>query len=165
LREPLSHLRRADLFLFTKVENPDACQPLEKKIYKIHPSSQVFHSHYEAVNLMGPKGEQEEIHSLKGKKILALSGIANTNYFTSLLRKCGMEIKKEVIFPDHHLYNAKDLSFLKEKSKGVDCIVTTEKDMVKLRQLPIGHLPLRALRIELKIWEEKEFYQRVMEIF
>ena len=165
LREPLSHLRRADLFLFTKVEDPETCQPLGKKISKIHPSSQVFHSHYEPISLIGPQEEEEELHVLKGKKILALSGIANTNYFTSLLRKCGMEIKKEVIFPDHHLYNAKDLSFLEGKSKGVDCIVTTEKDMVKLRQLPIGHLPLRALRIEVKIWEEKEFYQKVMEIF
>jgi tetraacyldisaccharide 4'-kinase len=165
LREPLSHLRRADLFLFTKVEDLDACQPIEKKICKIQPSSQVFHSHYEPLNLKGPQGEQEELHTLKGKKILALSGIANTNYFISLLRKCGMAIKKEVVFPDHHLYSVKDLSFLKEKSKEVDYIVTTEKDMVKLKQLPIGPLPLRALRIEVKIWEEKEFYQRVMKVF
>ena len=76
-----------------------------------------------------------------------------------------MEIVREAIFPDHHLYTTKDLSFIKEKSKGVDCIVTTEKDMVKLKELNMDHLPLRALRIEMKIWEEKEFYQRIMEIF
>jgi tetraacyldisaccharide 4'-kinase len=165
LREPLSHLRRADLFLLTKVEDPETCQPLEEKIHEIHPSSPVFHSHYEPVSLVGPHEEQEELHTLKGKKILALSGIANTNYFTSLLRKCGMKIVREAIFPDHYLYTTKDLSSIKEKSKRVDCIVTTEKDMVKLKKLPIGHLPLRALRIEVKIWEEKEFYQRVTEIF
>jgi tetraacyldisaccharide 4'-kinase len=165
MREPLSHLRRAQLFLLTKVENRETCQPLEKKIHEIHPTVPVFHSHYEPASLVGPQEEQEELHSLKGTKILALSGIANTHYFTSLLRKCGVEIKKEAIFPDHHLYNAKDLSFIKEKSKGLDCIVTTEKDMVKLKRLPIGHLPLRALRIEVKIWEEKEFYRKVMEIF
>lgn len=165
LREPLSHLRRADLFLFTKVEDLQTCQPLEKKIREIHPSPQFFHSHYEPLNLMGPRQEQEEIDSLKGKKILALSGIANHNDFASLLKKCGMKVKQEAIFPDHHFYNAKDLSVIKEKSKGVDCIVTTEKDMVKLTQWPIRHLPLRALRIETKIWEEKEFYQKVMEIF
>jgi tetraacyldisaccharide 4'-kinase len=165
LREPLSHLRRANLFLLTKVEDPEISQPLEKKIHEIHPSSQVFHSHYEPVSLIDPKEEQEELHSLKGKKILALSGIANPNTFSSLLRKCGMEIVREAIFPDHHLYATKDLSFIKEKSKGVDCIVTTEKDMVKLKKLNIDHLPLRALRIEVKIWEEKEFYQKVLEIF
>jgi tetraacyldisaccharide 4'-kinase len=165
LREPLSHLRRADLFLLTKVEDPETCQPIEQKIHEIHPSSPVFHSHYEPVSLVGPQGEQEELYALKGKKILALSGIANTNYFTSLLRKYGMKIVREAIFPDHHRYTTKDLSSIKEKGKRVDCIVTTEKDMVKLRQLPIDHLPLRALRIEVKIWEEKEFYQRVMKVF
>ena len=35
----------------------------------------------------------------------------------------------------------------------------------QLEKLNIDHLPIRALRIEVKIWEEKEFYQKVMEIF
>ena len=165
LREPLSYLRRADLVLFTKIEDPEISLPLEKKIHKIHPASQVFHSHYEPVSLVGPQEEQEELHSLKGKKILALSGIANSNYFSSLLRRCGMEIVREVIFPDHHLYTTKDLPFIEEKSKGADVIVMTEKDMVKLKKLNMGHLPLRALHIEVKIWEEKEFYRKVMKIF
>jgi len=165
LREPLSHLRRAHLFLLTKVEDPEAFQPLEKKIYEIHPSSQVFHSHYEPVSLVGPEEEQEELSSLKGKTVLALSGIAHPNYFSSLLRKCGMKIVREAIFPDHHLYTTSDLSSIKEKSKRVDCVVTTEKDMVKLKKLNMDHLPIRALRIEVKIWEEKEFYQKVMEVF
>jgi hypothetical protein len=37
--------------------------------------------------------------------------------------------------------------------------------MVKLMELNISHLPIRALRIEMKIWEEEEFYKRMMEIF
>jgi tetraacyldisaccharide 4'-kinase len=147
------------------MEDPETHLPLEKKIYEIHPSPQVFHSHYEPAGLVGPREEQEALHPLKGKKILALSGIADPNSFSSLLRKCGMEIVGEVIFPDHHLYTTKDLSLIEEKSKKVDYIVTTEKDMVKLKKLNIDHLPLRALHIEVKIWEEKEFYQRVLEIF
>jgi len=165
LREPLSHLRRADLFLLTKVENPQTIQPLEKKIHEIHPSPQVFHSHYEPVSLVSPKDEEEELDSLKGREILALSGVANPGYFSSMLRKCGAKIVGEAIFPDHHVYTSEDLSSIEEKSKRADCIVTTEKDMVKLKQLNIHHLPIRALRIEVKIWEEKEFYQRVMKIF
>jgi tetraacyldisaccharide 4'-kinase len=165
LREPLSHLRRAHLFILTKVENPETYQPLEKKICEIHPLPQVFHSYYEPVGLVGPKEEQEELQLLKGKKILALSGIADPNYFSSLLRKCGGEIVSEVIFPDHHFYTNKDLFLIEEKNKGADYIVTTEKDMVKLKKLSIDHLRLRALRIEVKIWEEKEFYQKVIEVF
>jgi len=165
LREPLSHLRRANLFLLTKVENLEACNPLEKEIHENAPSVPVFHSHYEPICLVGPQEEHEALHSLRGKKILALSGIANANYFSSLLRKCSMKIVREAIFPDHHLYTIKDLSFIKERVKEVDCIVTTEKDMVKLKKLNLDSLPLRALRIDMKIWEEKEFYQRIMKIF
>jgi len=165
LREPLSQLRRADLFLLTKAEDPETYQPLEKEIYEIHPGAQVFHSYYEPVSLVGPQEEQEELHSLKGKKILALSGIAHPADFSSMLRKCGMKIVREAIFPDHHFYTTKDLSYIEDKAKGADGIVTTEKDMVKLKVLNIDHLPIRALRIEMKIWEEEAFYQRVMEIF
>jgi len=165
LREPLSHLRRANIFLLTKVENAQTVQPLEKKIHETHPSTPVFHSHYEPVSLVSPKDEEEKIDSLRGRKVLALSGVANPVYFSSMLRKCGAEIIGEAIFPDHHFYTLEDLSPIERKSKGADCIVTTEKDMVKLKKLDIHRLPVRALRVKVKIWEEEEFYQRVMKIF
>ena len=165
LREPLTHLRRAHLFLLTKMEDPEKCHSLEAILHEIHPSSQVFHSHYEPVGLIGPEGKGDEVNSLKGKKVLALSGIANPDYFSSLLRKCGGEIVREAIFPDHHLYTKKDLATIEERSRGVDWVVTTEKDMLKLKNLSVGHLPVRALRVEVKIWEEDGFYKRVMEIF
>jgi len=165
LREPLSHLRRAHLFLLTKVTDPERCQPLEKKIQEIHPRAPVFHSRYQPTKLVNPIGEEEELDSLKGKRIVALSGIANPDYFSSLLRERGAEIVSEAIFPDHHSYGSKDLSFVREKSKGADWIVTTEKDMLKLRQLGIDHLPIRALRIEMKIWEEEAFFKRIVTLF
>ncbi len=165
LREPLSHLRRADLFLLTKAEDPERCGPLKSKLRQIHPSSSIFHSYYEPAGLIRPDGKFEPLHLLKGKKVLALSGIASPTYFSTLLRKCGMEVVAEMIFPDHHRYTAPDLTSVLQKVKGVDWVVTTEKDMVKLKKLSIDPLPLLALRIEMKIREEEEFYKRVMEVF
>jgi tetraacyldisaccharide 4'-kinase len=165
LREPLAHLRRAHLFVLTKAENTEMCKPLEKVLRQYHPSSLVFHSHYEPRGLVGPKEEWDGLHSAKGKKVLALSGIANPEYFSLLLRKCGMEIVSEAVFPDHHRFTNEDLVSIEERSKGVDWIVTTEKDMVKLKRFNIDSLRLRALRIEMKIWEEEDFYKKIMEIF
>jgi tetraacyldisaccharide 4'-kinase len=165
LREPLSHLRRADLFLINKAEEPAAYHLLEKKIHEICPGTRVFHSDYKPVDLVGPKEEQEGLDALKGKKILAFSGVANPISFFSLLRGCGMKVVAEAIFPDHYLYTTKDLSYIVEKAKGADGIVTTEKDMVKLKKLNIDHLPIRALRIEMKIWEEEEFFKRIISLF
>ena len=165
LREPLSHLKRADLFILTKVEEPKACLPLEMKLQQIHPQAQVLHSHYEPIGLISPKGEKEDLQALRGKKILALSGIANADYFSFLLRRCGVEVGKEAIFPDHHFYATEDLACIEESSRGMDRVVTTEKDMLKLKNLNIHHLSIQALRIEMKIWEEEEFFKRILQLF
>jgi tetraacyldisaccharide 4'-kinase len=165
LREPLSHLKRADLFLLTKAEDPETCKPLKSILHGICPSSPIFHSHYEPAGLICPDGKVEPFHLFQGKKTIALSGIANPAYFSMLLRKCGMKVVGEMVFPDHHRYTASDLISIKETVKEADWIVTTEKDMVKLKSLILDPLPLLALRIEMKIREEEEFYKRVMGVF
>ena len=164
LREPLSHLRRADLFILTKVERPEACQPLESLIQRIHPSAPIFHSYDEALGLVGPHGEWDNLHLLKGKKVLAFSGIANPSSFLSLLKKCGMKVIKEAVFPDHYAYTQQDIISIEEEGKEADWIVTTEKDLVRLADLKIGPLPIRALRIEMKL-REKTLFPRVMRLF
>jgi tetraacyldisaccharide 4'-kinase len=165
LREPLEQLRRASLILLTKVDHPEAPRPLEEELRKRHPSLPIFHSHFEPLGLIGPREEREELHALRGKKVLALSGIANPDSFSSLLKKCGMQVIREKVFPDHHRYTQEDIRSIGEKKGGVDWIVTTEKDMVKLAGLDMGHLPIRALHIEMRIWEEEHFFERVMGLF
>jgi tetraacyldisaccharide 4'-kinase len=165
LREPLTHLRRADLVLFTKVEHIDDCSSLEAEVRRIQPSVSIFHSSYEAATLVGQKGEKERAESFRGKKVFAFSGIAQPESFTLLLRKLGMEVVKETAFPDHYNYTMEDLLWIEKESKAADGVVTTEKDMVKLPNLSVTQPPIWALHIEMKIWEEKEFFQRVMEVF
>jgi len=165
LREPLSHLRRAHLFVLTKVKDPEGSSPLEAGLREIQPSTGIFHSHYEPTGLIGPGGEKEGLHPMRGKRVLALSGIAHPDHFSALIKQCGMEVMRERIFPDHHLYTSRDINSIRKEAREVDWVVTTEKDMVKLMRFPLGSIPLRALRIESKIREEERFYQRVMEIF
>ena len=165
LREPVSNIRRAHFFLLTKVEDPAACKPLEAKLREIHPGAEIYRSYYEPAGLIGPQGEWEEIHALKGKRVFALSGVANPGYFMSLLRKCGPEILGEEVFPDHHSYTAEDLTSIGKRVKNFNYLVTTEKDMVKLLGFKGGRVPIRALRIEMKIWEEAEFYKRILKLW
>ncbi len=165
LREPLSHLRRAHLLLLTKVESLEACQPIEDEIRKIHPQAPIFHSTYEAMGLIDPSGKWEGIEAIKGRKVLLVSGIANPESFLALVRKCQGEVVRELVFPDHHSYTLRDVDFIKRSAEEVERVVTTEKDMVKLESWNLNDLPLQALRIQVKIWEEEEFYKRVMEIF
>jgi tetraacyldisaccharide 4'-kinase len=165
LREPLDELRRADLILLTKVKDPETPQPLENELRRLHPSLPIFHCHYEPLGLITPNEEREDLHALQGKNVLALSGIANPDSFSSLLKKCGMQVIREQVLPDHHHYTQEDIRSIEKEGERVDWIVTTEKDMVKLSRFTIDRLPIRALRIEMKIWEEKEFFERVLEVF
>jgi tetraacyldisaccharide 4'-kinase len=165
LREPLSHLKRADMFLLTQAEEPPSNNPLRVTLQKINPSAPIFHSHYEPVGFIRPDGTFEPLHLFKGKRVLALSGIANPTYFSSLLKRCGMKVVKERIYPDHHRYTGQDLTSILEEVTKIEIMVTTEKDLVKLKAFPVDSLPLYALRIETKIQEEEEFYKKVMEVF
>jgi tetraacyldisaccharide 4'-kinase len=150
--------------MLTKVETPEACRPLERHLREVCPRIPLFHSHYEPSDLIGPREEREELGSLRGKKVLALSGIANPLAFSSLLKKHGMKVIKEVIFPDHYRYTQKDLASIEKKREGADWIVTTEKDLVRLEHLDTGRLPIRALRIEMRIWEDS-FFREVTRLF
>jgi len=165
LRESLEQLRRASLILLTQVDHPEAPRPLEEELRKLHPSLPIFHSHYESLGLIGPKEEREDLHALQGKNVLALSGIANPDSFSSLLKKCGMQVIREKVLPDHHHYTQEDIRSIEKEGERVDWIVTTEKDMVKLSRFTIDRLPIRALRIEMRIWEEEEFFERVLDVF
>ncbi len=165
LREPETNIRRAHLIILTKIESPEEFRPLKERILKIHPECRIFHSHYEPIGFVDHKGEIKELNSLKGRKILAFSGIANPDYFFSLLRKCGLEIMSKMVFPDHYIYTVKDLTSIEKEVKKFDYAVTTEKDMVRLSKFRIDHIPIGALKIEMRIWENEEFYKRLMEIF
>jgi tetraacyldisaccharide 4'-kinase len=166
LREPRSALRRAQVLVLTKVNDLGRCRPLEAKLLEIHPGAEIYHSRYEPLGLAGPGGEWEPAGDLKGKKVFALSGVADPGYFTALLRECGLQVAGEKIFPDHHPYVPGDLISIRETVNKLDYLVTTEKDMVKLVELETSRLlPLRALRIEVKIREETAFYERIMRLW
>jgi tetraacyldisaccharide 4'-kinase len=165
LREPPNCLRRAHLILLTKVEHPEDCHSLEALVRAIHPSPGIFHSRYEPLDLIGLKGETEGIESLRGKRVFAFSGVARPESFAFLLRKLGAKIVREVFFEDHHAYTNEDLRWIEKEARGVDRVVTTEKDMVKLQTLQNGGPSVWALRIEMKLWEEEEFFAKVMEVF
>jgi tetraacyldisaccharide-1-P 4'-kinase len=60
-------------------------------------------------------------------------------------------------FRDHHVYKQKDMDEVKKEALGLD-IITTEKDLVKLKELEIPK-NLSALKIEFSI--DNEFYDNL----
>jgi tetraacyldisaccharide 4'-kinase len=158
LREPLSYMNRAHIFLLTKRTDSKDDQTIEKKIASIKPDARIFHAGYEIRSLTTLQGKKEiDLNYLKGEKVLALSAIANPHYFSHLLRQHGISVVKEWALPDHHYYTSKDARKLSEYLSSIDFIITTAKDSSKMDGEIFGKLPILILEIMLKIHDEQGF--------
>ena len=70
------------------------------------------------------------------KKNIVFSGIGSPQSFTNTLRQYGINIKSNIIFPDHYHYTKKDLERIKKLQKMKNLkILTTEKDFVEFLKI------------------------------
>jgi tetraacyldisaccharide 4'-kinase len=89
------------------------------------------------------------LSALAETPVIAVSGVARPERFVALLARCGARVRRHVVFPDHHRYASIDVAALVTAS-AEGRLVTTEKDLVKLAELP-GLRALHALRVELVV--------------
>lgn len=101
------------------------------------------------------------VDALKGKKIAALSGIADPKSFRDTLKKLGASVIKELAFPDHYAYTNEDAQNIIREAAGADMIITTMKDWVKLKCFSTGNMPIYVLDIEVEIKDLEIFDKAV----
>ena len=165
LREPLDQLRRADFFILTKVEERDTCGELEETIKSHNRDAIIFHSNYRSDYLTELNdGKRLPVGYIKGRRVVAVSGIVNPAYFRHLLERGGAEVKEEIIFPDHHVYSRKDIPILQRGMQMAEWIVTTEKDATKLRGVAERDFPIMSLAISLRIIERDHFKRVLLDL-
>jgi tetraacyldisaccharide 4'-kinase len=77
------------------------------------------------------------------QRVVAFAGIARPERFFNALRSLGYEVARELTFPDHHWYSARDILRIQAAARetGASLIVTTEKDTVRCR-LECAVLPM-----------------------
>jgi tetraacyldisaccharide 4'-kinase len=158
LREPVSSLSRANLFLLTKQMGSGSDDELKEQVRQFNPDAPIFHTHY-TVRSVRNLHEQKEVplNRLQGKKVLALSGIGNPHYFSFLLKQSGMLVTEEWTLPDHYDYTEKDTSRIRVYLSFVDYIVTTAKDSCKMDRKLFHDLPILTLEVVLHIDDEQRF--------
>jgi tetraacyldisaccharide 4'-kinase len=145
-REPVSRVRESDTILVSKSEPDSATLYFTQGI----PRFQVRYSPVHLYNMK--KNAIAHYRFLKDKKVLAFSGLGDNQSFFQLLRQIGADVVEEIPFPDHHRYTVGDLGRM-ESAKSVQCIVTTEKDAVKLMGMDVPD-NLFYLSIEARIEDE-----------
>jgi len=162
LREPMTALKKADIIVLTKADKgKENIAGIERSLRKIAPGKLVLKAEHAPGRLFDIRERIiEEASYIRGKTVCMLSGICDGSYFKYTVEKIGAHIELEFIFPDHYAYGAADLGrVLGEcRRKGIDIIITKEKDAVKLRKIPIEISKPRilALSVELELTRGKE---------
>ena len=148
LRELPAALRRADVVV-SRGESADGPRLVRRPLGLVsHPSR---------------SAALEPLASLAGRRVLAVAGIARPEEFLLMLADAGAEVVREVLWRDHHRYRAADLKAIHDAAAGLDSIVTTEKDLVKLMTFEDAPDALVALRLGVEITGGEQMIDLVLE--
>ncbi|AMV72670.1 tetraacyldisaccharide 4'-kinase [Desulfuromonas carbonis] len=142
LREPAAALKRADLLLLTRYCGGDLpVLPVEKPTLCCR--------HQLAAAAIDLKGEPRPLAELTGRRVVAVAGIADPQAFFAALTAHGMVLVATFPLPDHASYGQELRAQLSAAARQADCLVTTEKDGVKLTgadfPVPCYQLPLEIV--------------------
>ena len=153
LREPLKELKRADIFVVTKAKN----KALSDELRDINPEAPVYFSEYRIHKVRDMDGNEYPIEMLKDKKVYAFCGIANPESFRQTVLSITGDIAGFKIYGDHYKYTETDILYLGKQCKALNCdfLITTEKDMVKLREL---NTPDNLLCVEIGFYVDEGFF-------
>jgi tetraacyldisaccharide 4'-kinase len=160
LREPLSGLARASIFVLTKIDHcpKDVIGALRNYLGKSHPQVPQILTRHKPTHLEKiPGRENVPLEFLKGKKITAFCGIGNPQGFHGVLKQLGAEVASFEIFSDHFRYSEKILSAIEKNSLLLksEALITTHKDAVKVRWYKFS-MPVFSLEIEIEVAENAD---------
>ena len=147
-RESKRAIDRADLMLITGAKDKWGRVVSEAK------RRMVFHGRLEPVALVGfesRRWKEYPLTLLAGRKIVAVTGIANPKPFYRIIHDWEGEIIDVLEFADHHRYSSQDWQQINRAARNADLIITTEKDILKLIRFPFGREKLLALRVMMAV--------------
>ena len=169
LREPVAHLRRADAFVFTRCKrgSAESGQNRIKHLKKTFQDKPLFETDHVPQKLIFPGIDKDYAPEfLNGKRVIAFAGIARPDAFAQTLTALGAEPVAFKAFRDHHPYTTAEIRHLHEE-KGrlrADCLITTEKDWVRLKDLGPHQPDLAFLRVALQMLGKSEkFFSMIRE--
>jgi tetraacyldisaccharide 4'-kinase len=99
-----------------------------------------------------------------------ICGIGNPGSFEETAKALGARVVKNFRYPDHYIFHDADFRGMNEfcHKEGIDLVVTTQKDAVKLKPWLSYFSPkLNILALEIKIQfasKEGQFLERISHI-
>lgn len=160
LREPIGSLRRAHVAIVSRADlvSEGRRRWIRDQVARRAGAMPILESRHAPRDLIDGEGSPEPLGDLSGRRVAAFCGVGNPDGFRGTLEGLGVDLIDLRIFPDHHPYTADDVAELEGWARALkpDLVLTTQKDLVKLRLSELGDSPLRALRIGLEIMGDDE---------
>jgi tetraacyldisaccharide 4'-kinase len=148
MREPVRAVGRADaIIVVSSGTDASAIRPSQMK--KLNACKVLHASLRPRAFVIAEHGVWREAGvGLGGRRVLAVSGLADSTAFYSMLRELDADLVGVFDYPDHHAYTTADWQAMVNAMRDTNLIVTTEKDLVKLERFPFPRDSLYALRLE-----------------
>ncbi len=163
LREPLSALARAHLVVVTNPAGAEPVAAVTATVRRFNPSAAVLAARYQVEDALETQsGRRLPVSELAGRRLIAFAGLGSPQGFADTVDAASVRRVGFVEFPDHHWFTERDLSELARDARaaGAQGLITTEKDWVRVRDLPPPPLPLWVLPVRLVIESGLEIWQR-----
>lgn len=143
LREPISHISRADVCLLTKVDQAaeGSREYIRDTVAKYNSKAQIVESIHQprcfiplSEWYVDIAGDGIDVSLMKGRKVMAVSAIGNPASFEQTLSDLDVVIIESLRYPDHHDYNMQEMGDILRQAErmGAEAIIITEKDAVKI---------------------------------
>jgi tetraacyldisaccharide 4'-kinase len=162
LRESRIGIKRADCIIVTKCPENLSEKEADKIENKLKFDGTVFFSKIKYQDIFSIN-DKTVLKSIKGKSILLITGIANSNPILDYLQNLNVNFR-HLKFSDHYKYKSKDIKkIIKTYQKSNNLILTTEKDAQKLKEFnELKNLPVYYLKVTIDfLWNKDKFDKKI----
>jgi tetraacyldisaccharide 4'-kinase len=152
LREPATHLSRADTIFITKSDGKT--EELRARIASLNAKAGIIECVHHPMYLEDLfTGERKDLSFIRGRRLASLSGIAQPESFEHSLVTLGAEVVYSKRHADHHRFTQQEVlnTINRSKKRQAEIILTTQKDAVRFPKIDRRDLPIYFMRVEIRI--------------
>ena len=163
LREPVRHLKRADIIFLTKCRGDVSA--VRDEIRRYNNRAEIVECNHAPKSLKDVWSREEyPLSWLQGKTTCTLSGIASPRGFENSLRRLGAKVVRCERYADHHRYDSTEIlsALNRTADMGADALVTTEKDAVRFPRFETTPVRCLYLRIAIEIISGAESFASII---
>jgi tetraacyldisaccharide 4'-kinase len=168
LRESAGGLARADAVVLTRATGVAAAEraKIRDAVIAARCGREVvwLETEHRPTSIRSMDEAVQPLASLADRRVAAFCGIGNPAAFRRTLIEAGVELAAFRSFADHHDYGPGDLQGLARwaDESAAEQLLTTMKDLVKIRTGRLGSLPLAAVEVSLEPLESADALERLI---